>query len=59
MSKKSHNIKDSLIKYKSLIEFALKNKYSIKIKYTDEINYDNNDVLLRDDGRLVCCCKMQ
>jgi len=45
MNKKSHNIKDSLIKYKDLIEFALKNKYSIKIEYTDEINYDNNEIV--------------
>ena len=38
-------IKDSLNKYKDLIEFAVKNKYSIKIKYTDEINFDNNEII--------------
>tara|TARA_B100001287_G_C22448121_1_gene419141 strand:+ start:201 stop:485 length:285 start_codon:yes stop_codon:yes gene_type:complete len=38
-------IKDSLNKYKDLIEFAVKNKYQIKINYTDEINYDNNDIV--------------
>jgi hypothetical protein len=36
---------DSLIKYKDVIEFAMKNKYSIKINYTDEINYENNDIV--------------
>ena len=45
MNKESHGIKESLIKYKDLIEFALKNKYSIKINYTDEIDYDNNEIV--------------
>ncbi len=35
----------NLSRFKSDIEFAIKNKYSIKIHYTDEIDYQDNNII--------------
>ena len=35
----------NISRFKSDIEFAIKNKYSIKIHYTDEIDYSKNNII--------------